>query len=78
MAELGPDPQRAAAVAKVLNRTTQQCGTVRSQLIEKGLLYQPQHGDAASTVPHFDRHLKRTIPDLIVPPVRRRRAEPSQ
>lgn len=77
MAELGPNPQRAAAVAKVLNRTTQQCGTVRSQLIEKGLLYQPQHGDAAFTVPHFDRHLKRTIPQLIVPPIRRRKAEHS-
>ena len=72
MAELGPGPQRAAAVAGILNRTTQQCGTIRSKLIEKGLLYQPQHGDAAFTVPHFDRHLKRTIPDLTVPPIRHR------
>ena len=72
MAELGPDPQRAASVARVLNRTTQQCGPIRSQLIEKGLLYTPQHGYAAFTVPHFDRHLKRTIPELTVPSVRRR------
>ena len=72
MAELGPEPQRAAAVARVLNRTTQQCGPIRSQLIEKGLLYTPQHGYAAFTVPHFDRHLKRTIPELTVPSIRRR------
>ena len=72
MAELGPGPQRAAAVARMLDRTTQQCGPIRSQLIEKGLLYQPQHGEAAFTAPHFDRHLKRTILELTVPPVRRR------
>ena len=63
----------AADVAELLGRTSQQCGPTRSQLIEKGLLYTPEHGYAAFTVPQFDRHLKRAIPKLIVPPIRKRR-----
>ena len=73
MAELGPDPQLAGDVARLLGRTSQQCGPTRSQLIDKGLLYTPSHGYAAFTVPHFDRFLRRAIPDLEVPPVRRRK-----
>lgn len=74
MAELGPDPQSAADVAALLDRTSQQCGPTRSQLIEKGLLYTPSHGYAAFTVPHFDRFMKRAIPALEVPQVRPRRS----
>jgi hypothetical protein len=37
-----------------------------------GLLYTPEHGYAAFTVPHFDKFMKRAIPNLEVPPVRRR------
>lgn len=73
MAELGPAPQLAGDVARLLGRTSQQCGPTRSQLIEKGLLYTPNHGYAAFTVPHFDRFLLRTIPALDVPPVRKRK-----
>ena len=32
-----------------------------------GLLYTPQHGYAAFTVPHVDRFLLRAIPTLTVP-----------
>lgn len=73
MAELGPEPQLANTVAKILDRTSQQCGGIRQQLIEKGLLYTTEHGYAAFTVPQFDRYLKRAIPDLLAAPVRRRR-----
>lgn len=73
MAELGPDPQLAGDVAALLNRSSQQCGPTRSQLIEKGLLYTPSHGYAAFTVPHFDRFMKRAIPTLNIPAVRMRR-----
>lgn len=73
MAELGADPQSAADVAALLGRTSQQCGPTRSQLIEKGLLYTPSHGYAAFTVPHFDRFMKRAVPDLVVPELRPRR-----
>ncbi len=73
MAELGPEPQLAGDVARLLDRTSQQCAPTRSQLVEKGLLYTPSHGYAAFTVPHFDRFLRRTMPDLQVPPKRQRR-----
>ena len=73
MAELGPEPQLAGAVAKLLNRTSQQCGPTRSKLVEKGLLYTPEHGYAAFTVPQFDRYLKREIKTLIVPAAKKRK-----
>ena len=72
MAELGPEPHLAGAVAELLGRTSRQCGPIRSKLIEKGLLYTPEHGLAAFTVPQFDRYLIRTIPALTVPDVRLR------
>ncbi len=73
MAELGPEPQLAGAVAELLDRTSQQCGPTRSKLIEKGLLFTPEHGYAAFTVPQFDRYLVRAVPDLIVPRVKKRK-----
>lgn len=72
MAELGPSPQLASAVADLLNRTSPECGPTRKQLIDKGLLYTTDHGYAAFTVPKFDEYLKRAIPDLTPPPIRRR------
>lgn len=72
MAELGPTPQAAGDVATLLERTSQQCGPTRARLIEKGLLYTPNYGYAAFTVPQFDRYLKRRIPELVVPPKRTR------
>lgn len=73
MAQLGPEPQLASTVAQLLDRTSQQCGATRSQLIAKGLLYAPDYGYAAFTVPQFDQYLKRAIPELSVPPKRARR-----
>lgn len=79
MAELGPDPQKASTVAGLLDRTSTQCGPVRAELIDMGLLYTPEHGFAAFTVPQFDRFMKRAVPVLEVPPLggsrRRKRAE---
>ena len=62
MAELGPGPQKASDVAALVGRTSQQAAPVRSRLIEKGLLYTPDYGLAAFTVPQFDRYLVRTHP----------------
>ncbi len=73
MAELGPEPQLAGDVARLSNRTSQQCAPTRSGLIEKGLLFRPHHGYAAFTVPHFDQFLRRAVPRLVVPPIRPRR-----
>lgn len=60
MAELGPEPQQAKDVAKLLGRTSEQLGPTRSRLIDKGLLYTPGHGLAAFTVPQFDRYMWRS------------------
>ncbi|MGH3446956.1 MAG: ATP-binding protein [Nocardioidaceae bacterium] len=67
MAELGPQPQKAADVAALLNRTSPQVAPTRAELINMGLLYTPEHGYAAFTVPHFDQYLRRAMPDLVVP-----------
>ena len=76
MAGLGPEPQRAADVAEAMGRSSSsEVGPVRAQLIDMGLLYTPQHGLAAFTVPHFDQFMLRAVPDLVVPPPRRRSRE---
>lgn len=72
MAELGPDPQMAADVARVLGRTSEQLAPIRSRLVEKGLLYTPGYGLAAFTVPQFDRYMIRNHP-LTAPPKKRGR-----
>ena len=72
MAELGAQPQKAADVAQVTERTSPQVAPTRAELISMGLLYTPEHGYAAFTVPHFDRFIRRAIPELVVPEVQRR------
>jgi hypothetical protein len=74
MAELGPEAQKAQDVATVIGRKSTQMGPTRAQLINMGLLYTPEHGYAAFTVPHFDKFLLRAIPELIMPPERPRRS----
>ncbi len=73
MAELGPEPQQARNVARLLERTSEQLGPTRARLIDKGLLYTPGFGLAAFTVPQFDRYMRRAH-KLVVPPVQRRPA----
>ena len=41
------------------------------------MIYSPQHGDTALTVPLFDEFMKRTMPDLPGPARRRRRSKRS-
>jgi len=73
MAELGPAPQKAADVAARLGRTSSQIAPVRAELISMGLLFTPEHGYAAFTVPHFDLFMKRVMPELVVPEPKSRR-----
>lgn len=73
MAQLGPEPQKASDVADVMDRTSRNLAPTRAELINMGLLYTPEHGYAAFTVPHFDQFIVRAIPELVVPPLRRRR-----
>lgn len=76
MAGLGPQPQKAADVAAAMGRTSPQVAPTRAELINMGLLYTPEHGYAAFTVPHFDEFMLRAIPTLLVPEPRRRAAKP--
>jgi hypothetical protein len=68
MAELGPDAQKAAEVAEVLGKTSDQVAPMRARLINKGLLYTPRYGYAKFTVPQFDRFMRRYMALDAVPP----------
>jgi hypothetical protein len=72
MAQLGPEPQKAADVARVMKRDSTQLGPTRAELIDIGLLYTPEHGYAAFTVPNFDRFMLRAVPELVIPAVQKR------
>jgi hypothetical protein len=74
MAELGPEAQKAQDVAAVIGRRSTQMGPTRAQLINMGLLYTPEHGYAAFTVPHFDQFMLRAMPELMMPPERPKRS----
>lgn len=73
MAELGPEPQKASEVARVMGRESTQLGPTRAELIDMGLLFTPEHGYAAFTVPDFDKFMRRAVPQLVVPEVQKRR-----
>ena len=62
MAELGPGPHRSGDIAKILNREVNALAPTRNQLISKGMIWSPSHGDTAFTVPLFDAFMKRIIP----------------
>ena len=63
MAELGPGPHRSGDIARVLERPVTSLGPTRSQLIAKGMVWSPSHGDTAFTVPLFDQFMQRIMPD---------------
>lgn len=59
MASLGTGPYRSSDVAEVLGESVQSLGPRRAQIIRKGMIYSPAHGDIAFTVPMFEDYLKR-------------------
>jgi hypothetical protein len=61
MAELGSGPHRSGDIAEVLKVKVQSVAPVRSALIKKGMIYSPQHGDTAFTVPLFDAFMRRQM-----------------
>lgn len=62
MAELGPGPHRSGDIAEQLRRDVTSLGPTRSQLIVKGMIWSPSHGDTAFTVPLFNDFMKRIMP----------------
>ena len=61
MAQLGQGPHRSGDVARVLDRPVTSLAPVRSQLINKGMIWSPSHGDTAFTVPMFDEFMVRIM-----------------
>jgi AAA ATPase domain len=62
MAELGPGPHRSGSIAEELQREVTSLGPTRNKLIAKGMIWSPNHGDTAFTVPLFDQFMRRTMP----------------
>lgn len=62
MAELGPGPHRSGDIADSLGRKVTSLAPTRNQLIAKGMIWSPAHGDTAFTVPLFDQFLRRSMP----------------
>lgn len=62
MAELGRGPHRSGDIADQLGRKVTSLGPTRNQLIGKGMIWSPNHGDTAFTVPLFDEFMHRIMP----------------
>ena len=62
MAELGEGPHRSGDIADVLGEKVSSLAPTRSTLIHKGMVWSPNHGDTAFTVPMFDAFMKRIMP----------------
>jgi hypothetical protein len=61
MAELPQPACRTGDIAEILGVKTTSLGPVRAQLMSKGMVYSPAHGDMAFTVPLFDDFMKRSM-----------------
>ena len=64
MAELGAGPHRSGDIAQKLNKPASSLGPARSQLISKGIVWSPSHGDTAFTVPLFHDYMLRKVPQI--------------
>jgi len=62
MSELGAGPHRSGDIADQLDRKVTSLGPTRGQLIAKGMIWSPNHGDTAFTVPLFDQFMRRIMP----------------
>lgn len=62
MAELGAGPHRSGDIAACFKAKVSSLAPTRSSLIRKGMVWSPNHGDTAFTVPMFDAFMKRIMP----------------
>lgn len=65
MAELGAGPHRSGDIAEQLGREVRSLAPTRANLISKGMVWSPSHGDTAFTVPLFDQFMKRNVRSAI-------------
>lgn len=63
LAELGGELQKSSDVAKAMGRSGSSMGPTRDSVIKKGMIYSPEHGYIAFTVPLFDEFMKREMPE---------------
>ena len=63
MATLGPGPHRSGEIALQLGKQVNSVGPVRNSLIQKGMIFSPDHGGTAFTVPMFDAYMRRVMPE---------------
>ena len=59
---LGRGPHRSGDIANELKRQVSSLAPTRNQLITKGMIWSPSHGDTAFTVPMFDEFMLRIMP----------------
>ncbi len=64
MAELGAGPHKMGDVAEIMGLKVSSLSPRRAQLVHKGMIYSPQHGDIAFTVPLFDEFMRRAVPEF--------------
>ena len=64
IAELGSGPQKMGDVADIMKLKIASLSPRRAQLIHKGMIYSPQHGEVAFTVPLFDGFMHRAMPEF--------------
>jgi hypothetical protein len=64
MAELGGGPYRTGDISDTLGVKITALGPVRANLIKKGMVFSPSHGEMAFTVPLFDEFMRRAMPDF--------------
>lgn len=62
MARLGKGPYKTGEIAELLKIKITSTGSVRANLIKKGMIYSPSYGELAFTVPLFDEFMIRAIP----------------
>ena len=62
MADLGPGPHRSGDIAERLERNVRSVAPTRNNLIKSGMIWSPNHGDTAFTVPLFDEFMRRIMP----------------
>jgi predicted transcriptional regulator len=62
MSELGAGPHRSGDIADQLGREVTNLAPTRGQLISKGMVWSPSHGDTAFTVPLFNEFMRRIMP----------------
>lgn len=64
MAELGPGPHRTGDIADLMEVKITGLGPTRANLIKKGMVFSPSHGEMAFTVPLFDKFMRRAVPEF--------------